>query len=442
MSAERHAAIVFDLGFGDAGKGLVTDYWVRSRGARVVVRFNGGAQAGHNVITPDGRHHTFAQLGAGTFVPGVETVLSQHMVVHPTALAVEAEHLASLGVQDALARLLVSERALVVTPFQQAAGRLRELARGASKHGSCGAGVGETVRDALAAEHDALRIRDLRPNAGARARLIQLQADKRAELAPILAQLEAHPLAAPERAILERADIADRWLEAAIAITSRIRVRDDAALSDHILACGSAVFEGAQGVLLDEWRGFHPYTTWSTCTPDSARALAEPIFGARALTTIGVLRTFATRHGAGPFPTERADRLGLDDPHNVAGPWQGALRIGDFDAVLARYALEVSGHVDGIALTHLDALARIASPALCDAYLRSDGTRITRLPPSAGRDLEHQARLTALLERITPALTGARGDFVDAIEHALARPVVLTSHGPTAHHVRERSIGR
>ncbi|HMA92189.1 MAG TPA: adenylosuccinate synthetase, partial [Polyangiaceae bacterium] len=101
----RRAFIVVDLGFGDAGKGLLTDALVRRHDIQLVMRFNGGAQAGHNVVTDSGRHHTFSQFGSGTFVPGVRTHLSRDVVVHPTALAVEAEVLTRQGVTDALERL-------------------------------------------------------------------------------------------------------------------------------------------------------------------------------------------------------------------------------------------------------------------------------------------------------------------------------------------------
>ena len=124
------AFAVVDLGFGDAGKGLLTDFLVRRTGASVVVRFNGGAQAGHNVVTSDGRHHTFSQLGAGSFVSGVRTFLSRDVVVHPTALLREAEALREKGVRGALERVAISEHARIVTPYHQALNRLRELARG------------------------------------------------------------------------------------------------------------------------------------------------------------------------------------------------------------------------------------------------------------------------------------------------------------------------
>ncbi|MDQ3037226.1 MAG: adenylosuccinate synthetase, partial [Myxococcota bacterium] len=126
------AWIVADLGFGDSGKGTITDFLVRELGARTVVRWNGGAQAGHTVVTGDGRAHTFSQFGAGTFVPGVRTHLAEPVVVHPTALLVEARYLERSGVGDALARLTIAESARLITPFHQSANRARESARGAA----------------------------------------------------------------------------------------------------------------------------------------------------------------------------------------------------------------------------------------------------------------------------------------------------------------------
>src|SRR5664279_3027640 len=99
------AYIVLDLGFGDCGKGLLTDFLARRTSAGLVVRYNGGAQAGHNVVAPDGRHHTFSQFGSGTFIPGVKTYLSKYVLIHPGALLVEGNILEKLGVRDAFSRL-------------------------------------------------------------------------------------------------------------------------------------------------------------------------------------------------------------------------------------------------------------------------------------------------------------------------------------------------
>ena len=147
---ENQAILIADLGYGDAGKGSIVDYLTRKTGAHTVVRYNGGAQAAHNVITPEGKHHTFAQFGSGTFVPGTRTHLSRFMMVHPLALLAEERHLQSLGIDDAFPRLSIDREALVTTPFQQAANRIKEIARGDGRHGSCGMGVGETMSDWLA----------------------------------------------------------------------------------------------------------------------------------------------------------------------------------------------------------------------------------------------------------------------------------------------------
>src|SRR5438270_13073609 len=120
MRWDRRAIILCGLGYGDEGKGTWTDYLARTEPVHTVVRFNGGAQAGHNVVTPDGRHHTFAQFGAGTF-HGVPTHLSRFMLVSPFALAAEAAHLAELGVRDPFSLLSADSRALLTTPYHRAA---------------------------------------------------------------------------------------------------------------------------------------------------------------------------------------------------------------------------------------------------------------------------------------------------------------------------------
>ncbi len=147
--------IVVDLGFGDAGKGATVDWLCATRPVAAVVRFNGGAQAAHNVVA-EGRHHTFSQFGSGTF-SGVPTVLSEHVLVEPIALASEARALEALGIDDPLSLISVHERALLTTPIHVAANRARDEAR---RHGSCGKGIGETASYALT--HDAPRVADSR----------------------------------------------------------------------------------------------------------------------------------------------------------------------------------------------------------------------------------------------------------------------------------------
>jgi adenylosuccinate synthase len=394
--------MVVDLGYGDAGKGTVVDWLCASRPVHTVVRFNGGAQAAHNVVLHDGRHHTFAQFGAGTFRPGVRTHLSRHVVVDPLALAAEADHLTAVGVPDALDRLTVDREALLATPYHRAANRVREIARGADRHGSCGLGAGPP---APPHPDEAPRVADCHHPAVLRRRLTALRDRLTAELGP----LDAPPV--------------EDCLPAYAGFADRVAIVDRAWLSGALRA-GTCVFEGAQGVLLDEWHGFHPYTTWSTTTFANAETLLAEAGLAGTAQRLGVLRVTTTRHGPGPLVTE--DRaLPFDDPRNPTNPWQGRFRFGHFDAVAHRYALEVAGGGDGLALTHLD----LAGPGLriCRRYDTAD-----RLVPGPAGDLDRQATLTARLLRARPVLDEAPTDWPAAVAAELGAPVLLTSHGPTA----------
>lgn len=430
----REAWVVVDLGYGDAGKGATVDFLVRERAADLVVRFNGGAQAGHTVVLPDRRRHTFAQFGAGTFVPGVQTYLGPRFLLHPGGMAVEAAHLARQGVDDALERTRIDARALVISPFQQSAGRLRELLRGDAAHGTCGVGIGERVADA--ALPDAVLAGDLADPALLRERLVSQQARKREELAAA-AQLGGRAL--PEWELLCDADAVERILESWQALAERLQVVSPEDARALLSGAEAIVCEGAQGVLLDQTWGFHPHTTWSDCTPAGALELLAgieaPVF------RLGVLRTYATRHGAGPFPTHdsRLD-LTLREPHNPTGAWQGPFRCGALDAVALRYALEVCGGVDGLALTCLDRIPPTA--AVCSGYrggdpaagFEADAAGVTRrLVPGEPEDLEARAALGRGLREVEPVSERvARGELCTWVDRELRTPIWIESRGPQA----------
>ncbi len=417
----KRASIVVDLGFGDAGKGTVVDFLVRERSAHTVVRFNGGAQAGHNVVTAAGAHHTFSQFGAGTFCPGVRTHLSRFVVVHPTALLVEAERLAAAGVPGALQRLTMHEDALVTTPLAQALGRLRELSRGDAPHGTTGVGVGETMRIALEEPSLAVRVVDLARPAALRRTMGRLRDYAAAQAGP-LSSLDGR--AREEREALLGSATIEAWLEAIAPLLWRDIVVDDGHLTRLLDADREVIFEGAQGVLLDEWRGLHPYTTWSTCTTENALTLLDGYDG--VIERLGVTRSYATRHGAGPFPTE-VDELGhLPEPHNVDVGWQGRFRRGWLDLPLLRYALACC-EVDALALTHLD---RVRDGWLaCGAY---DGLATPLRPAADPHDLAHAEALGDALFGVVPRLEPTPADLSGWLEERLETPVALTSVGPRA----------
>ncbi|WP_447009144.1 adenylosuccinate synthetase [Saccharothrix hoggarensis] len=403
IGVDGHVVVV-GLGFGDEGKGAVVDALCHDGPVTSVVRFNGGAQAAHNVVAGD-RHHTFSQFGSGTLA-GVPTHLSRHVLVEPIALAAESRELAALGVADPLRLLSIDADALLTTPIHVAANRAREDARGPGRHGSCGKGIGETVWYSLLAGRGAapgdvvedqpvLGVPGPAPTVGDCARPAVLRG-KLDALARFYEPLIGDGTSVDELVSLYRA----------FADAVRCTTGDEVG---RLADAGRLVFEGAQGVLLDQWRGFHPHTTWSTVTPDNARGL----LGGRRATVLGVTRTYQTRHGAGPLPTEDAAVLArFPERHNGTGHYQGAWRAGHLDAVLLRYAVAACGGVDALAVTHLD--ARDLKVAVSyDAPLPVAGTG---------------AELTAFLAGRTPVLADLP-DPVAWLEGDLGVPVLVTGAG-------------
>ncbi|MBR8742547.1 adenylosuccinate synthetase [Nocardiopsis sp. MG754419] len=402
--------IVVDLGFGDAGKGVTVDLLCATGDHGAVVRANGGAQAAHNVVTPDGRHHTFAQFGAGTLAPNgpVPTHLSRFMVVDPFALASEAAHLASLGVKDPLSLLTVDRRALISTPWHQEANRARERARGDDRHGSCGMGVGETMAYALDHPESAPTVGDCATPGRLRRKLVALA--------------EALGGHGPEP---------EECLDAYTAFAARVRLVDEEYLP-RLLSRVPVVFEGAQGVLLDEWHGFHPHTTWSTTTTANPLTLLAEAGRPGDARRIGVLRTVTTRHGAGPLVTEDPG-LGalLPERHNGVHPWQGAFRVGHLDLVATRYAVAATGGVDALVVTHADAPARLGRDlSWCTGYLDEAGEPL-RIAPGPTGDLDRQSALTRRMHGARPVLAPIPGEPADALAHALGAPLAAVFSGPT-----------
>jgi adenylosuccinate synthase len=431
---------VIGLAFGDCGKGLFTDYLCRAKAAHTVVRFNGGAQAGHNVVLPDGRHHTFSQFGAGTFNPGVATVLSAPVVVHPTALLVEETYLQRAGVGDALDRLFIDARCLVTTPYHEAAGRLRERARGAAAHGSCGVGFGETVGHALAYPEQALRYADLQHPARPPDKLEAMRRSLRASLPG-----DAQALNPQDAAILDDPTYGLLWLEHAQRLIAKVPPSSTQKIAAQLARPGSVVMEGAQGMLLDEWHGFHPHTTWSSTGPTAAEAALAAYGISERVTHLGAMRSYLTRHGQGPLPTEDQALAALAEPHNADSGWQGRFRRGHPDAVLLRYALAAAGRIEGLLVSHLDSLEGAARLHWAHSY-DLHGREVHNLPQATGPDLAHQEALCEQLRTARPNYGSMPianpGAFLRQLEAITNLPVILGSHGPTWRDVAVRPANR
>lgn len=426
-----------DLGFGDAGKGSIVDYLARRERAGTVVRYNGGAQAAHNVVTADGRHHTFAQFGAGSFA-GAATHLSRFMIVNPFSLVREGQQLQELGEKDIFARLTIDERALVTTPYHQAMNRLREISRGSGRHGSCGMGVGETRADFLRFGDEVLLAGDLTSPRRTSEKLRWLRQIKLDQLAEFREQLPDNLEARTELAVFEDESLIDEVVEVYEEIVQLLRIVPADYLIGVLQQDGAVIFEGAQGVLLDQWFGFHPYTTWSDVTFANAQTLLDEANYSGEVTRMGIVRGYMTRHGAGPFVTEDSvlSKL-LPEPHNGTGRWQEAFRVGHFDLVAARYAVDVLGGVDELAVTCLDRLEAAADrPKVCVSYGRFDSPGVyenNRLLAGAKADRPWQERLTQFVEQVRPDYdSGPVDGFVAYLEARLEVPVTITSYGPTA----------
>jgi adenylosuccinate synthase len=453
---QQQAYIVTDIGYGDAGKGTTVDYLVRQANSAVVIRHNGGPQAAHNVVTPDGRHHTFSQFGSGSFVPGTATHLSRFMLVNPLNMMREAVDLQQLGCDDIWTHTSVDEQAIVILPWHRAANKLRELARGEGRHGSCGQGIGEAKADERRDPSAVVRVNNLRDPYWLASNLRRLRAAKYRQLLQEL-DVPGSPAAAREWSVFHD-DALIPWLcEEYTTWTKLIRIVPGnylAGLAEHY---DTLVFEGAQGVLLDESYGFHPYTTWSNTTPRNALMLLRELDYTEPITRLGVLRAYTTRHGAGPFVTEDPElAIPLAEYHNGVGEWQGAFRYGHLDLVGHSYAAAACDGLDALVVTGLDRLSSLADWQYCVQYSSSemmpadtvnyfntttDGS-ISSIKLGVYGDRSYQSRLTELVSQCSPSYqtipsSGSNTqeqerELLRTIQDSLGLRVSIASYGPTA----------
>jgi adenylosuccinate synthase len=432
----QQALITVDLGFGDAGKGTVVDALVRHYNATLVVRYNGGAQAGHNVVTPEGLHHCFAQFGSGTLVEGTRTLLSRYMLVNPLLLQAEEQSLAQKGIFDAFQRTYIDQRALVTTPYHRALNRLREMSRGALRHGSCGKGVGETVSFAMQHPGEALFVQDIAsPNLFNKLNRIRTRLSETATQLPFV----SFPEEVQKEFSTFESDTIPEVVRRYADFYERVNIISSDEVKKLLSAEQTLIFEGAQGTLLDEDFGFHPFTTWSKTTTEFARRILNEIDYDGASSRIGITRTYATRHGPGPFVTETPELLKLFlDPYNATNPWQKHMRNGWLDLPLLRYAIAVNGGIDQLAVTHCDALELRPLWITAEDYYDTKTGDLFKLDPVFLGDLNARERLTDKMMsglRYTENKVQA-ADMIPHIATSLNLPITIKSYGPRSHQKR------
>ena len=356
------AIVVIGAQWGDEGKGKVTDLL----GGRVsyVVRYQGGNNAGHTVITPDGRKFALHLLPSGVLSPGCIPVIGNGVVVDPKVLLSEIDGLAERGVDTS--RLLVSADAHLIMPHHRALDRVVERYLGSSRIGTTGRGIGPAYGDKVA--RMGIRMQDLLDPGILRKKLDLVLREKNQVLIKVYNRMAIDAGAVVEEylgyAERLRPFIADTGLALAKALER----------GDHIL------LEGAQATLLDVDHGTYPFVTSSNPTSGGA-CVGAGVPPTKITSVIGVIKAYTTRVGAGPFPTELFDAQGehLSTVGGEFGTTTGRpRRCGWFDAVVGRYAVRVNGITD-LVVTKLDVLSGLEQLPICVGY-DIDGVRVEDMP--------------------------------------------------------------
>ena len=416
FDSETRTVVVVGAQWGDEGKGKLVD--VLAEGADWVVRYQGGANAGHTVHIGD-RSFVLHQIPSGIMNPGVRCAIGNGVVLDPDTLFTEIDELVRDGI-DVEGRLYVSDRAHLVLPYH----KLVDTESSASKAiGTTGRGIGPAYEDKVARR--GVRVLDLRQPARLRtlvesgvahanAMLVGFGSAKRVEVEPTMDLLGR---------------LAPRLLS----------VADDVGLAMHrAIKTGAAVLlEGAQGSLLDIDHGTYPYVTSSTTTTGGA-AIGAGVPPMAIDAALGVVKAYTTRVGAGPLPTEFAGplqeevrRLGNEFGATTGRP----RRCGWFDALVVKYAVRVNG-LTGLAVTKLDVLDTLEQIGLCTGY-EIDGDVLTEFPS----DITDLERITPRYEwfdgwrqatteaRSLDALPRASRIYLDRIEALVEAPIRFVSVG-------------
>lgn len=324
MQKIQKLSAVIGSGYGDEGKGLLTDYLchqsVEAKLKTLVVRFNGGAQAGHTVMDPSGQAHIFSHFGSGAFL-GVPTYFSQHCLINPILFIRESNQLLAKQIKPIL---FVHPEALVTTPYDMAANQLKEVNREV-KHGSCGVGIYETVK-----RHQTYPFTALDLQRFTKQQFIDKMADIRAYYLDNMEQASSD-----EKAFFRQDSIVEQFYKDAqeMAKLAWIGVKEFVLSTyEHL------IFEGAQGLLLDQMHGEFPHLTPSNTgllNINDILLKVNPDLDLPPLDVYYVSRSYSTRHGHGPLKNEKSkEELGLVNTEyetNATNQFQGNLRYGELD---------------------------------------------------------------------------------------------------------------
>ncbi|MCF1461749.1 adenylosuccinate synthetase [Agrobacterium vitis] len=381
------AYAVLGAGWGDEGKGLMTDA-LASAGS-VVVRANGGAQAGHTVQRPDGTRHVFHHVGSGAF-RGAATYMSRFFIHNPMLLLRELSELDKIGVRPSL---FADPNGLVTTPWDMMINQIAEEARNSRRHGSCGLGINETIRRS---ERDGFKLQfsDLANLTKMDEIVRRIQKEwvpsRLTELGFLPSEAWQARLASPVIAERFTQDVED---------FSRVVWPNDGTVAAVASASDRLIFEGAQGLLLDQDHAFFPHVTPSKTGIANPSILAAE-WGVGEIKAIYMTRAYATRHGAGPFPRATPEMV-YPDATNIPNLWQGTLRFAALD---------------------LDLLAK--------TILEDEARSSVRVETSFAMTCLDQVADQAVWWRSNIRETGAGKDLLEAARRHLQCPLAGKSFGP------------
>ena len=412
--------VVIGAQWGDEGKGKIVD-WLSER-ADIVVRFQGGHNAGHTLVIGE-QTFKLSLLPSSVVRSGKLGVIGNGVVIDPWALCDEIARLKQQGIVVSVANLRIAENATLILPLHRELDQLREAAAGEGRIGTTGRGIGPAYEDKVGRR--AIRAQDLKNLNTLGPKIDRLLVHHNA-LRRGLGQVEI----SKDALIRELAEIAPKILPHVDVVWS---------LLDRERRAGKRIlFEGAQGALLDVDHGTYPFVTSSNTV--AAQAATGSGVGPGAIGyVLGLAKAYTTRVGSGPFPTELTDEIGerLGQRGQEFGVVTGRKRrCGWFDACLVRQVARVSG-LDGIALTKLDVLDGFAEINVCVAY-ELDGQRIDSLP--AGQNAQARVKpIYQTFEGWTQSTRGARSwsslpaqavKYVKAIEELIECPVAMLSTSP------------
>ncbi len=413
---------VFGLGWGDEGKGKVVDLLCPA--FDIVVRFNGGANAGHTVCVGSEKF-ALHLLPTGALHESITSVIGPGVVVDPMQLIKEIDEFASRGM-DVLARLRISDRAHLVLPYHKLEDQLGEKRAAGKKIGTTARGIGPCYADKMK-RTTAVRFADLLYESDLDERIRSIVARRRS----MLKALFDDDGGLDEDAVLSDVMTARKRLAGNVCDTTTL-------LHDAMDAGKIVLFEGANGTLLDVDHGTYPFVTSSSTGPHGIGNGAG-VPAACVTRVVGTMKAYATRVGSGPFVSELTNEIG--DRIRVQGNEFGTTtgrprRCGWFDAVSGRHAARLTGTTD-VAMMHLDTLGGFDEVGICIAY-RLDGETLT-VPPSHTRQLEAAEPVIEYMpgwkenlrsvRRYEDLPTSAK-DYIERIELLLGVPVSIIGVGP------------